>query len=193
MHGAVPEGGLVCLAAAGGVLLLLAIAAVLNYNGLVSARNTIFDSWAGIDTELKRRYDLIPNLVETVKGYAKHEKGVLEEVTRLRSQWGAAKTTEDKARAATQLEGSLSRLLLVAEQYPDLKANANFRDLQYELAGTENRIAVERQRYNQAVRSYNTLVRQFPGSMVANMRGFKPLDAYFEAATPAKEAPKVQF
>ena len=177
----------------GVVVVLIGIWLFSLNNRMVGLREDCNATWAQVETVLQRRYDLIPNLVETVKGYAKHEKGVLEEVTRLRSQWGAAKTTEDKARAATQLEGSLSRLLLVAEQYPDLKANANFRDLQYELAGTENRIAVERQRYNQAVRSYNTLVRQFPGSMVANMRGFKPLDAYFEAATPAKEAPKVQF
>ena len=132
-------------------------------------------------------------MVNTVKGYAKHEKDVLEEVTRLRSQWGSAKTDSDKVQAAGQLEGTLSRLLLVAERYPELKADANFRELQFELAGTENRIAVERERYNDAARAYNTAVRQFPGSLVAARRGFAPDAAYFEAASSAKEAPKVDF
>jgi LemA protein len=124
---------------------------------------------------------------------AAHEKGILEEVTKLRSQWGAAKTTAEKADAATQLEGGLARLLLVAEQYPDLKASTNFKDLQYELAGTENRITVERQRYNDAIRSYNTRIRQFPWSRLASFHGFQPNTAYFESAALAKEAPKVQF
>ncbi len=162
-------------------------------NRMVALREDVNASWAQVETVLQRRYDLIPNLVETVKGYAKHEKGIFEEVTRLRSQWGAAKTTEDKAQAATAMEGAIARLLLVAERYPDLKASQNFRDLQHELAGTENRIAVERQRYNQAVRAYNTLVRQFPGSVVAGMRGYRALDAYFQAEAPAKEAPRVKF
>ncbi len=183
----------IALIAAAVVLVLIVIWFFSLNNRMVGLREDVNASWAQVETVLQRRYDLIPNLVETVKGYAKHEKGVLEEVTRLRSQWGAAKTTEDKAKAATLMEGALSRLLLVAEQYPDLKANQNFRDLQYELAGTENRIAVERQRYNQAVRAYNVLVRQFPGSMVAGLRGFRALDAYFEAEAPAKEAPKVKF
>ena len=142
---------------------------------------------------LQRRFDLIPNLVETVKGYAEHEREVLEEVTRLRSQWGQAGSVADKAQTAGQLEGALARLLLVAERYPDLKANQNFRDLQVELAGTENRISVERQRYNEAVRNYNTAVRQFPGSVVAGFRGMAVSDAYFEAAPAAQEAPRVNF
>jgi LemA protein len=161
-------------------------------NRLVALQENSHTAWGQVETVLQRRYDLIPNLVNTVKGYAKHEKDVLEEVTRLRSQWGSAKTVDEKVKAAGQLEGTLSRLLLVAEQYPDLKANANFHDLQYELAGTENRIAVERQRYNEAARDYNTAVRQFPGSLVAGLRGFAPA-TYFEAASTAKEAPKVDF
>jgi LemA protein len=180
-----------------GVLLVVAAVLVIAFyainNHLVALQETCNSSWAQVDTVLQRRYDLIPNLVNTVKGYAAHEKTLLEDVTRLRSQWAAAKTTEERAAAATQLEAGLGRLILVAEQYPDLKASANFRDLQYELAGTENRIAVERQRYNDAVRAYNTAVRQFPSSWVAGVMGFKPSTAYFEAATPAREAPKVQF
>jgi LemA protein len=180
-----------------GVLLVVAAVLVIAFyainNRLVALQESCNSSWAQVDTVLQRRYDLIPNLVNTVKGYATHEKTLLEDVTRLRSQWAAAGTTAEKAAAATQLEAGLGRLILVAEQYPDLKASANFRDLQYELAGTENRIAVERQRYNDAVRAYNTAVRQFPSSWVAGVMGFKPSTAYFGAATPAREAPKVQF
>ena len=175
------------------VLVLLVIWPFVLNNQLVALRENCSASWAQVETVLQRRYDLIPNLVETVRGYAKHEKAVLEEVTRLRSQWGAAKTTEEKAQAATQLEAGIGRLLLVVERYPDLKASANFRDLQTQLEGTENRIAIERQRYNDAVRAYNIRVQQFPASLVANLRGFKPLDAYFEAAKPARDAPKVEF
>ena len=162
-------------------------------NRLVFLHENVQTAWAQVETVLQRRYDLIPNLVATVKGYAQHEKGLLEEVTRLRSQWGAARSVDEKVKAAGKLEGTLSRLLLVAEQYPDLKASQNFRDLQYELAGTENRISVERQRYNEAVRAYNTAVRQFPGSFVAGIRGFSADATYFEAAGAAKEAPKVDF
>lgn len=162
-------------------------------NRLVALQEETRASWAQVETVLQRRYDLIPNLVNTVKGYAAHEKGILEEVTRLRSQWGAARTVAEKTEVAGQLEGTLARLLVVAERYPDLKADQNFRDLQFELAGTENRISVERQRYNESIRTYNTAVRQFPGSLIAAIRGFAPSDAYFEAAAPAREAPKVDF
>jgi LemA protein len=162
-------------------------------NRLVALRENCSTTWAQVETVLQRRFDLIPNLVATVKGYATHEKGVLEDVTRLRSQWAGAVTPEQKAQAATQLEGAIGRLLMVAEQYPDLKASGNFRDLQAQLEGTENRITVERQRYNEALRAYNTKVQQFPASFVANLRGFKPNNAYFEAAPAAKEVPKVDF
>jgi LemA protein len=162
-------------------------------NGLVVKQENVKTAWAQVETVLQRRFDLIPNFVNTVKGYAEHEKDTLEEVTRLRSQWGAAKTVDEKAQSATALEGALSRLLLVTENYPDLKANQNFRDLQVELAGTENRIAVERQRYNEVVRDYNTAVRQFPGSIVASFRGFKTDFAYFDAPKEAETAPKVDF
>jgi len=162
-------------------------------NRLVALQESCRASWAQVETVLQRRFDLIPNLVNTVKGYAAHEKGILEEVTRLRSQWAGATTPAEKAETAKQLEGAIGRLLLVAEQYPDLKASANFRDLQVQLEGTENRIAVERQRYNDALRAYNTAVRQFPASIIAAQRGFQPNMAYFESASEAKEAPKVNF
>jgi len=180
-----------------GVVVVLVVVVALWFvdinNRLVALRESVDAAWGQVETVLQRRYDLIPNLVSTVKGYAKHEKGLLEEVTRLRSQWGSARTVDDKVKAAGQLEGTLSRLLLVAEQYPDLKASQGFRDLQFELAGTENRISVERQRYNEAVRAYNTAIRQFPGSVVAGFRGMTADKSYFEAAAPAKEAPKVDF
>jgi LemA protein len=162
-------------------------------NRLVSLQENVRTAWAQVETVLQRRFDLIPNLVNTVKGYAEHEASVLEEVTRLRSQWGAAPSVDEKAKIATQLEGTLSRLLLVTENYPALKADQNFRDLQFELAGTENRVAVERQRYNEVVRDYNTSVRQFPASIVASMRGFKTDFTYFEGAKEAQTAPKVDF
>lgn len=176
-----------------GACLLLGMWFISVGNHLVALRENTSASWAQVETVLQRRYDLIPNLVNTVKGYAEHEKDLLEEVTRLRSQWGAAKSVDDKVQAAGQLEGTLSRLLLVAEQYPQLKANENFKDLQIELAGTENRITVERQRYNETIRTYNVAVQQFPGSLVAGFRGFAPNNAYFEAGAAAKEAPKVDF
>jgi LemA protein len=175
------------------VAVLLIVWFVSLNNRLVALQENVHSAWGQVETVLQRRYDLIPNLVNTVKGYAKHEKGVLEEVTRLRSQWAGAQTVDDKVKASTQLEGGLARLLLVAERYPDLKANENFRDLQNELAGTENRITVERQRYNEAARAYNTTARQFPASLVASRRGFKADAVYFEAAPAAKEAPKVDF
>lgn len=182
------------------ILIGILVLAVVLIGGMIMLNNKIIAlhescgaAWAQVETVLQRRYDLIPNLVNTVKGYAAHEKTLLEEVTRLRSQWGAARTVEDKTQLSGQLEAGISKLLLVAEQYPDLKASQNFRDLQFELAGTENRISVERQRYNDAIRSYNTAIRQFPGSLVAGMRGLTPTDAYFKSDAPAKEAPKVQF
>lgn len=162
------------------------------YNSLVKLRQQCRESWSSIDTELKRRYDLIPNLVETVKGYAKHESGVFEEVTRLRSQWGEAKTQSDKVQAANQIEGALSKLLLVSENYPELKANQNFIALQDELSGTENRIAVERRRYNDVVKEFNSSIRRFPTSVVAGMMGLQKRD-YFEAEKGAAAAPKVEF
>ena len=162
-------------------------------NSLVALQEQMKSSWAQVETVLQRRYDLIPNLVATVKGYAEHEKEIFENVARLRSQWSAAQSLPEKTKAATEMEGALSRLLVVAENYPELKANQNFRDLQFELAGTENRIAVERSRYNESVQAYNTRVRQMPTRLAAGLLGFQPSDAYFNATATAKEAPKVQF
>lgn len=177
------------------VALLIAVGlwAASTNNRLVGLQENVKQSWAQVETVLQRRFDLIPNLVATVKGYAEHEKGVLEEVTKLRSQWGQAKTVDEKAAAASALEGTLSRLLLVAENYPELKADQNFRDLQVELAGTENRVAVERGRYNEQVREYNTAIRRFPTSLVAGLLGFSMDSTYFEASKEAQEAPKVDF
>jgi LemA protein len=162
-------------------------------NSLVALQEQMKGAWAQVETVLQRRYDLIPNLVATVKGYAEHEKELFENVARLRSQWSAAQSVEGKAKAATEMEGALARLLVVAENYPELKANQNFRDLQFELSGTENRISVERQRYNETVKAYNTRVRQMPTSLAASFLGFRPSDAYFDATPAASEAPKVQF
>lgn len=164
-----------------------------SYNKLVQGNETVDSSWAQVENVLQRRYDLIPNLVSTVKGYASHERELFEEVTRLRSQWGAAGTTSEKVQAAQQLEGALGRLMVVVERYPDLKANQNFLALQDELAGTENRIAVERRRYNEAIRYYNILVRRFPSNIIAGFAGFEKSVAYFEAASEAQGAPKVEF
>jgi len=177
------------------LLLILMMGGMLisSYNRLVGLNESIDGAWAQVENVLQRRYDLIPNLVNTVKGYAKHEKQLLEEVTRLRSQWGTAKNPGDKIKASQGLEGALSRLLLVVERYPDLKANQNFLALQDELSGTENRIAVERKRYNEVVRSYNIVVRRFPSNIAAGLFGFEKRDAYFQAAEAAKEAPKVEF
>jgi len=167
--------------------------AVSSYNGLVTLNESIDSSWAQVENVLKRRYDLIPNLVNTVKGYAKHEKGLLTKITELRSQWGKAQTPVGRRAAATGLEGALSRLMVVMENYPDLKANQGFLKLQDELSGTENRIAVERMRYNNVVRGYNILVRRFPSNIVASMFGFEKRDEYFEVEEAAKEVPKVKF
>ncbi len=176
-----------------GFAVIFGLTLVGSYNGLVSSNQAIDSAWANVQTDLQRRYDLIPNLVATVKGYAKHEADVLEEVTRLRSQWGEAKTSGDQVKAANDLEGALGRLMVVVEKYPDLKANEGFLRLQDELAGTENRIAVTRQRYNEAVQDYNTKVQSFPTNLMASIGGFKARDSYFKATDQAQEAPKVQF
>lgn len=163
-----------------------------NYNKFVQMDVAIKASWSQVENQLQRRYDLIPNLVETVKGYAKQEKDVLVEVTNARAKVGGAGTVPDKIAANNQLSGALSRLLLVVERYPDLKSNQNFMRLQDELAGTENRIAVERMRYNEAVKVYNQAIKSFPANILAGMYGFKEA-AFFEAPKEAKAAPKVKF
>jgi LemA protein len=176
-----------------GVLVLLAIimaaAIIPRYNRIQKLDEEVNTAWAQVDTVLQRRYDLIPNLVNTVKGFANQEKDVLTEVTRLRSQWGEARNTQEKAAAASQMEGALGRLMLISENYPQLKSNENFMALQSQLEGSENRISVERRRYNETLRSYNSYVRQFP----QNLLGFSVRDEYFNAATAAEQAPEVKF
>ncbi len=159
-------------------------------NRLVALDEDAKTQWAQVESQLQRRLDLIPNLVETVKGYAKHEESVLTEVTQARASVAGASTPTQKIAANNQLTSALSRLLVVVERYPDLKANQNFLALQDELAGTENRISVARQRYNEAARALNATRRMFPYSLVA--ANFKEAP-YFEAAAAAKEAPKVKF
>ncbi len=162
------------------------------YNSLVNLDESVNNAWAQVENQLQRRYDLIPNIVETVKGYAAHEKEVLTEVTRARASVGGARTPEQIMQANNALSSALSRLLVVVERYPELKANQNFIRLQDELAGTENRIAVERRRYNEAVQQYNKKIRSFPTVLFAGIFGFEKR-AYFEAPEAAKEAPKVDF
>jgi LemA protein len=162
------------------------------YNSLVKMDAGVKASWAQVENQLQRRMDLIPNYVETVKGYAKHEREVFIEVTNARSKVAGAVNPEQKIESNNQLTAALGRLLLVVERYPDLKANQNFIRLQDELAGTENRIAVERMRYNEAVKEYDIYRRRFPQNIVAGMFGFTKVP-YFEAPAEAKQPPKVQF
>ena len=162
------------------------------YNNLVSLDENTKRSWADVETQLQRRYDLVPNLVQTVKGFASQEREVLIQVTEARASVGRAQTVPQQIDANNQLSSALSRLLVVVERYPDLKSNQNFIRLQDELAGTENRIAVSRRRYNEALQGYNGKVRSFPTLILARMLNFleKP---YFEAPEAAQEAPKVEF
>ncbi|MDI9571529.1 MAG: LemA family protein [Pseudomonadota bacterium] len=163
-----------------------------TYNRFVGLDEGVKSAWAQVENQLQRRFDLIPNLVETVKGYAKQEKDVLVEVTNARSRVGGANTVPDKIAANNELSGALSRLLVVVERYPELKSNENFLRLQDELAGTENRIAVERRRYNEAVRNYNVAIRSFPANLLAGMFGFDKA-TFFEAPAAAKATPQVKF
>lgn len=176
-----------------GVIVLLGVFSVGQYNGLVSRQESVTKAWSQVENVLQRRADLIPNLVETVKGYAKHEKEVFTAIADARAKLGGAKSVPEKIDAHESLGNALSRLLVVMENYPQLKANENFHKLQDELAGTENRITVERMNYNETVNGYNVAVRRFPGNLIAGMFGFKANDAYFKAAEGAKEVPAVKF
>ena len=178
-----------------GVIVVVALGAVVSYNRFVSQRTLIRDSWANIDTELKRRYDLIPNLIETVRGYASHEREVLENVTRARAAAASATgSPAEQAAAEGPLVAALRQLFAVVENYPDLKANQGFLQLQSELTNTEDRLQTARRFYNANVRDFNARVKQFPSVLVANMFGFKE-EEYFEVDDAMREAgpPKVDF
>ena len=180
------------------LIVILAIVAVIvlffvsTYNGLVKLRNMVKDQWAQIDVQLKRRFDLIPNLVETVKGYAKHESETLEAVINARNKFKSANTPEAEMEASGELTKALSRLMVLTESYPDLKANENFLSLQNDLKECEEKIAYSRQFYNDSVLSYMNKVQMFPSNIIASMFGFKEMK-YFEVAEGEKEAPKVSF
>jgi LemA protein len=178
------------------IVLIVAViggAYVSSRNRMVTLDEQVKSNWAQVDVVLQRRADLIPNLVNTVKGFAAHEETVYADIANARAALLSAKTPSDKIAANGQLDGALGRLLAISENYPQLKSNENFLRLQDELAGTENRIAVERKRYNDSIQAYNTYIRQFPNSMFAGWAGFQPNNAYFQASATSREVPKVEF
>ena len=178
-----------------GVVVVVIVLALIFGGMYVSAKNqivtldeTIRSNWAQVDVVLQRRSDLIPNLVETVKGFAAQEQTVYDDIAKARAALGGARTPQDKMAANGQLDGALSRLLILSERYPQLKSNEQFLRLQDELAGTENRIAVERKRYNDSIQVYNTYIAQFPNSIYAGWAGFQRNNAYFEASSTSRES-----
>ena len=176
-----------------GVVALVLLIGVFIYNAIVSNLNLVKEGWSGIEAQLKRRADLIPNLVETVKGYATHERGTFEEVTKLRAQSQGAATVEERAAVERQITAAIGKIIAVAENYPDLKANANFQQLQGQLAEVEDQIQLSRRYYNGTVRTYNTMVEQVPSNIVAGLTGFKTAQ-YFEIDDAAdRKVPKVSF
>lgn len=179
------------------ILVLVALIAGMSlkgiYNELVTQREAIEAQWRQVDVAIQRRADLIPNLVETVKGFAKQELQVMQAVTSARAALLAARTPQERIAANQQLDAAIGRLLVVVENYPQLKSNENFLRLQDELAGSENRIAVERRKYNEAVQKYNTTIALFPNNLVASLFGFTRNDAYFRAEPAARTVPKVAF
>jgi LemA protein len=177
---------------AGVVVVVLVVVFFGIYNSLVRLRNRADNSWAQVDVQLKRRYDLIPNLVETVKGYASHEQSTFEQVVEARNRAVAAGTVEEQAQAENFLTGALKQLFALAESYPDLKASQNFSELQAQLADTENKIAVSRQIYNDSVLTFNNRVQTVPSNMVAAMTGFS-VKPFFDAPDAAEQAPEVRF
>lgn len=181
-----------CVGGLGLLVLVLIVAAIGIFNRLVTLRNRVDNAWSQIDVQLRRRYDLIPNLVETVKGYAAHEKETLDRVIQARSAAMSAQSVAEKGEAENMLTGTLKSLFALAESYPDLKANQNFLMLQEELSGTESKIAYARQFYNDSVMTYNTAQQTFPANVVAGMFGHTPRQ-YFEIEEAAKEPVKVQF
>jgi len=189
------KGWMGCLVVLGAIVLVALIAGgwlAGKYNGMVRQNEQVTNAWAQVKVVLQRRGDLIPNLVETVKGYAAHEKEIFENVAAARSRLAGAATPQEAAAANAGLSSALGRLLAIAENYPDLKANQNFLRLQDELAGTENRIAVERRSYNETVRAYNANIKVFPNNFLSGFFGFKERE-YFEAEPGAEATPKVKF
>ena len=179
-----------------GVIVLLVLVAsyvVSTYNKLVNLRNGVKDQWSQIDIQLKRRFDLIPNLVETVKGYAKHEEETLTKVTELRTSWAGATTIDEKAKLNDQLSDTLKTIMAVSENYPDLKANQNFSELQEELRNTENKIAYARQFYNDSTTMYNTKIQLFPTNIIAGMFNFREEDLFKAESEEARKNVKVDF
>jgi LemA protein len=183
-----------------GVVVVLVILALLfggmyitRRNQMVTLNEAVKSDWAQVDVVLQRRSNLIPNLVETVKGFAAQEQTVYDDIAKARAALGGAQTPKDKIAANGQLDGALFRFLTIVENYPQLKSNENFLRLQDELAGTENRIAVERKRYDDAIQEYNTFILQFPNNIIAGMSGFQRNDAYFAATEASRAVPKVQF
>lgn len=183
-----------------GVVVVIVLAALLVFGSYVSARNQmvakqegVAEIWSNVQAQLQRRADLIPNLVATVKGAAQHEETVFADVDKARAELLSAHDPQSAITANGHLDGALGRLLAVAENYPNLKANQNFLELQDQLEGTENRITVARERYNAALRDYNTFIRQFPNSIWAGMAGFQPNNAYFNATPASQNAPQVKF
>jgi LemA protein len=178
-----------------GILAVLVIVVVLTYNGFVSLRNRAKEAWSDIDVQMKRRYDLIPNLIDTVKGYAAHESGTFQKVTEARTAAMGAQTVGQHAEAENMLTGALKSLFAVSEAYPDLKANTNFLELQRELSDTENKIMASRRFYNATVQALNTAVEQFPGNVIASPFGFKQMDLYelADGESAAREPVKVSF
>src|SRR5437764_4173745 len=182
------------------VIVVLVVIALLLFGPYVGTRNTLVTkneavkaAWSQVDIVLQRRADLIPNLVQTVKGYAQQEQTVFGEIANARAALLSARDPQDKIAANQRLDGALGRLLAIVENYPNLKSNENFLRLQDELAGTENRIAVERKRYNETLQDYNTYIQQFPHNIFANWAGFKPNEAYFAASEGSRQVPKVDF
>ena len=180
-----------------GVLIIFAVIVGSMYvsrrNQMVAMKEAVEQAWSQVDVVIQRRADLVPNLVETVKGYATHEQAVFDNIAKARAALGGARTPSERIAANDMLSGALGRLLVIVENYPNLKANENFMRLQDELAGTENRIAVERRRYNQSVQAYNTYIQLFPNNLVASIMGFQRNDAYFRATEEAREVPQVNF
>ncbi len=174
------------------VLVALGLFMVSNYNNLVSLSEEVDAQWGQVENQLQARYDKIPNIVNTVKGYASHEKEVFESIANARAKLAGANTVNEQVKAANEMESALARLLVVVENYPELKADAQFNQLIYEISGTENRIAVERMRYNETVKTYNSKVKRFPTVLLAGMFGYEPR-TYFEAAKGAELAPIVEF